>query len=109
VLEHIVPIAKGGIHLLTNIAFACDGCNSKKWMHVQAIDPLTKKMVSLFNPRNDAWDEHFYWSDDLTTIHGSTPLGRATVELLMMNRDSLINFRTILVATGKHPAQNKIT
>jgi hypothetical protein len=109
VLEHIIPIVKGGTHKLTNIALACDGCNSKKWIHTHAIDPLTNDLVELFNPRMDKWYEHFYWGEDLTSIHGSTPKGRATVGLLEMNRDSLVNFRKVLVATKKHPAQNKIT
>ncbi|MBI5914318.1 MAG: HNH endonuclease [Bacteroidetes bacterium] len=109
VLEHIFPIAKGGRHELDNLALACDGCNSKKWMHTQNRDPLTGIIVPLFHPRDDDWDEHFFWSEDLSTIQGSTPIGRATVELLMMNRDGIVNLRKMLIATGTHPAQNKIT
>jgi 5-methylcytosine-specific restriction endonuclease McrA len=30
VLDHIVPLAKGGLHSRANTACACNGCNMKK-------------------------------------------------------------------------------
>ena len=34
---------------------------------------------------------------------GITPCGRATVDALQLNRESVVNFRRILVAMGEHP------
>ncbi|WNZ24154.1 mitochondrial large ribosomal subunit protein uL30m [Leptolyngbya sp. NK1-12] len=32
------------------------------------------------------WSEHFAWSEDTTLIIGLTPIGRATVQTLRLNR-----------------------
>jgi hypothetical protein len=37
------------------------------------VDPETGQMVSLFDPRTDAWDEHFRWQDSPRVIVGLTP------------------------------------
>lgn len=36
-------------------------------------------------------------------IIGTTPIGRATVETLQLNREGCINLRKALFAFGKHP------
>jgi len=36
-------------------------------------------------------------------IIGLTPTGRATVEVLKLNREGLVNLRQVLYAAGKHP------
>jgi hypothetical protein len=36
---------------------------------------------------------------------GLTPTGRATVEVLQMNRAGLVNMRQVLYLIGKHPPQ----
>ncbi len=41
---------------------------------------------------------------DLTRIIGQTASGRATVELLRMNRPAVCHFRTALRESGLHPA-----
>lgn len=58
----------------------------------------------MYNPRRDRWDEHFAWSDTFLLIVGLTPAGRATVELLLLNRDGVINLRRRLYSIGKTPA-----
>jgi hypothetical protein len=45
----------------------------------------------------------FGWSDDFTLIVGLTPIGRATVEALQLNREGLVNLRQVLYAMGIHP------
>ncbi len=108
-MEHIVPLVKGGTHNLKNVALSCYSCNLSKWVHTEWKDPETSKIVKLFHPRLDDWDDHFKWSDDLTEIIGLTPSGRATILLLMINRSGLVNARKALISHGVHPAQNKIT
>lgn len=88
---------------LANLAWACQGCNSHKYDKVEAVDPVTTRIVPLFHPRVDDWQQHFVWSGDYRLIVGLTAIGRATVAALQMNRRPLVNLRGVLVAAGEHP------
>lgn len=102
-VEHIVPRAKKGQTSLNNLALACQGCNNHKYTHTEAIDPVSGKMVSLFHPRQQKWADHFAWREDFLLIVGLTPTGRATVELLKLNREGVVNLRKVLHLAGEHP------
>ena len=104
-IEHITPLRLSGSNELENIAHACDGCNSNKWGYIKWLDSLTGNLVTLFHPRQDIWTEHFQWTDNFTTILGKTPTGRATIDLLKMNRLGLINIRKALLAYGILPIE----
>jgi hypothetical protein len=56
-----------------------------------AIDPESGGEVSIFNPREMAWSDHFGWSDYL--VVGRTPIGRATVKALQMNHPRRVMVR----------------
>jgi HNH endonuclease/Kelch motif len=101
--DHIFPIAQGGSTSLENLAYACGGCNGYKHAKIQAIDPETLAEVDLYNPRQDRWEEHFLWNDDLLQMTGLTSIGRATIQLLRLNRSGVINIRRLLILDGKHP------
>jgi hypothetical protein len=103
VLEHIWPLSKSGSTELTNLALACQGCNNFKYNFTHALDPVTGIMASLFNPRVENWNDHFYWSDDLTYILGKTSTRRSTVERLKLNRFELLNIRRVLLILDEHP------
>jgi hypothetical protein len=83
--EHIIPITRGGATVLDNLALACRGCNLAKATLVDAVDPRTRRLAPLFNPRTERWEDHFRWSRDRTRIIGRTAVGRATVVALRMN------------------------
>jgi hypothetical protein len=102
-VEHIKPIAKGGTQNLDNLAFSCQGCNNRKYTHVEAIDPATQEIALLYHPRQQNWFEHFAWNEDCSVIVGLTPTGRATVEKLQLNRAGLVNLRRILFEMNEHP------
>lgn len=102
-IEHIKPFIEGGKTVLSNLAFACHGCNGHKYTHTTGRDIVTRKEVALFNPRKQKWNEHFTWNNDFTLIIGKTPTGRATVETLQLNREGCLNLRRALFAFGKHP------
>ena len=102
-VEHIIPLSRGGANTLENLAFACQGCNNRKYTNTEAVDPVTQAIVPLFHPRQNRWCDHFAWSDDYSLILGLTPIGRATVEKLRLNRAGLVNLRRILVEAGEHP------
>ena len=102
-VEHIIPLSRGGTNALDNLAFACQGCNNRKYTSMEAFDSLSQSAVPLFHPRQNAWAQHFAWSDDGALALGLTPIGRAAVEKLGLNRAGLVNLRRILFEAGEHP------
>jgi len=101
--EHIIPRHLGGETTLDNLALACQGCNNHKYTQTEARDPLSNQGVPLYNPRQQRWLEHFAWNDDFTLMIGLTPIGRATINVLQLNREELVNLRRVLYAMGEHP------
>jgi hypothetical protein len=106
-VEHIIPKAKGGKSRLNNLAMACPACNGHKYIKTEWPDPLSGKTVRLFHPRKQNWEDHFAWSEDLLTIIGLTPTGRATIEALQMNQPKMRNLRWLLTLAQLHPASKK--
>jgi HNH endonuclease. len=106
-MEHIIPLNDGGHSTKDNLALACQGCNNLKYNKTSAIDPVTLREVPLFNPRKEIWREHFIWNHDCTEIIGITPVGRATIEELRLNRENVANLRRVLKAAGKHPPSHR--
>lgn len=104
-IEHIKPKVSDGKTVSENLAYSCQGCNSHKATKTEAIDPLSGKSVLLFNPRTQNWSDNFTWNKNFTEIIGITPIGRATVEALKLNRKGLINLRWALFTVGKHPPE----
>ncbi|MFN8372091.1 MAG: HNH endonuclease [Anaerolineae bacterium] len=105
-IEHIQPQAKGGTDEETNLWIACRACNSHKGEQTHALDPITNRLIALFNPRLQNWHEHFTWSDDKTLIIGVTPCGRATIEALQMNHKLAVEVRGHWVHVGWHPPKD---
>jgi hypothetical protein len=83
VIDHIIPRHHRGDDELSNLALACANCNRHKGTDLTGIDPVTSAITALFNPRRDAWHEHFAWSG--LYVLGQTPIGRTTVVTLAMN------------------------
>jgi HNH endonuclease len=47
-----------------SLAWACSECNYHKGPNLVSIDPQTGEQVNLFNPRIDAWTNHFSVGED---------------------------------------------
>jgi len=58
-IEHIVSRQHGSTEAPDALALACDRCNAYKGPNLTSIDPDTNAVVPLFNPRQDAWGDHF--------------------------------------------------
>lgn len=43
--------------------------------------------------------------EDYTHVPGVTPIGRATVEALQLNREGVVNLRWVLFLVGLHPPE----
>ncbi|PWU18509.1 MAG: HNH endonuclease [Verrucomicrobia bacterium] len=78
--DHIIAEQHGGATTLENLALACVHCNAFKGTNLSSVDPETREIVLLYNPRTDRWDDHFRL--DGPRILPLTPTGRATARLL---------------------------
>jgi hypothetical protein len=106
-IEHIIPVAQGGSSAEGNLWLSCPLCNRYKGDKTRAADPLTHELVELFNPRTQAWADHFRWSEDGLRIIGLTPTGRATVATLHLADDAdALLVRSYWVLAGWHPPQD---
>ncbi len=70
-------------------------CNKHKGSDIASIDPETGKLVSLFNPRQDLWKQHFKREQN-GIVKSLTDVGRTTVQLLQFNSTERISERVIL-------------
>lgn len=105
-MDHLIAVAAGGSDSLDNLALACFFCNRRRSFRQTAIDPETGDEVSLFNPRNDRWAEHFIWSADGLRIVPLTAVGRATAALLAFNRERVLLIREADIAVRRHPPED---
>ncbi len=102
-VDHVVPLAAGGDSQTGNLALVCFACNRRKWDRRTGQDPVTGEAERLFHPRSDDWNQHFCWSMEGTVLLGLSPIGRATVSALDLNRQRLIEIRAADVVAGRHP------
>ena len=97
-VEHIIARQHRGTDDLSNLAWACSRCNRHKGTNLSAVDPDTQNVVSLFNPRQEKWDDHFEIVGAL--IRGTSAVGRATVQLLQINAERRVELRSELINQG---------
>jgi hypothetical protein len=101
--DHIVAYSLGGKSEADNLAYSCGNCNLYKQNKTHHTDPVTGSLIRLFHPRQHLWTAHFCWSEDELFVLGITAIGRATVELLQLNRTGNVNLRSLLKLVGLHP------
>ena len=65
--------------------------------------PTLRKIMPtyLFNPRHQAWDEHFYIQN--ARIEGKTQIGQATARLLQLNLPNRLLQRQVLISQEQYP------
>jgi hypothetical protein len=97
-IDHILAEKHGGETVDGNLALACPHCNRFKGPNIAGLDPATGELTRLFDPRRDAWEDHFQLHGP--SVVGSTPIGRTTVDVLAMNADVLLLVRVELLAEG---------
>jgi len=102
-IEHLTPEALGGLTRRDNLWPACRQCNALKGDRVAGRDPETGASELLFDPRSQAWLDHFVWIEGGAQVAGRTPTGRATVEVLDLNRPLLVRARLRWISAGWHP------
>jgi len=100
-IEHIIARQHGGESTIENLALACGRCSRHKGTNIAGIDPASRQMTRLFNPRMDRWSDHFRWEGPRAV--GLTAIGRATVEVLEINHPDEIAIRLELEACKRFP------
>jgi hypothetical protein len=100
-VEHVVAKQHGGKDSVNNLALACHHDNLHKGPNLTGIDPKTKTLTRLFNPRRHKWSRHFRW--DGPVLVGRTAVGRTTVYVLAMNLPLRVTLREALMDVGRFP------
>ena len=96
--DHIIPFQHGGETEQSNLALACMRCNRYKGPNIASYDPTTGKLVPLFNPRIQNWENHFELKGAI--IQPITPEGRVTVKILHLNDEYRVVERLRLIEAG---------
>src|SRR5262249_22546398 len=100
-IDHVIARQHGGPTTLGNLAPSCLHDNLHKGPNIAGIDPLTRKLTKLFNPRRHKWERHFRWDGPYPI--GRTGVGRTTVVVLAMNDPDVIQVRRSLIEEGLFP------
>ncbi len=85
----------------SNLAIACIRCNLQKGSNIAGLDPATRELTRLYNPRLGRWRDHFAWQGAVLT--GLTPVGRTTIRVLAMNAPVMMAAREALITEGRFP------
>lgn len=101
-IDHITAVKHGGQGTLDNLCLACYECNAYKGSDIATFDPLTGDLTLFYNPREQAWDEHFEPNAEMTIV-GLTPEGRATVAILRLNLPRRVIERYEAWILGEYP------
>ena len=100
-IDHIIAKKHGGPTRASNLCLACFADNNHKGPNIAGLDPRTRKLTPLFNPRRHKWHRHFRWSGP--ALVGRTPIGRTTNVVLEINLDYRVAFRQGLIDEGVFP------
>jgi HNH endonuclease len=100
-IDHVIPVVADGSTTADNLALACISCSLYKGARQVIEDPETRKTVTIFNPRDQTWEEHFSWRG--VEVVGLTDVGRATVKALKLNRAIIQAIRVEEECFGRHP------
>jgi hypothetical protein len=105
-IDHIIARQHEGPTVAGNLALSCLHCNSHKGPNIAGLDPRTKKLTRLFNPRRHKWGRHFRWDGPL--VVGRTAIGRVTVAVLAMNAPEAVEVREALIEEGTFPPPEEV-
>jgi hypothetical protein len=106
-IDHVISQKHSGQTTLDNLALCCLICNRRKSSDIGAIDSQTGQLARLFNPRRQAWSEHFQLEEE--QIVGQTAEGRATVDLPKFNSAERLLERKELIRAKRYPPKHSAT
>ena len=100
-VDHVLSRKHGGSSEIDNLAYACFLCNRHKGSDIASLDPQTRQIVRLFNPRKDQWGDHF--QIDGAMLQALSGVARVTIQLLRVNAPERLVERNILQRLGRYP------
>ncbi len=100
-IDHIIARKHIGLTVAGNLCMSCYYCNSFKCSDLTSLDPKTREIAPLFNPRRHKWAKHFRWQG--AYLIGRTPIGRVIVALLHINDEYRVELREWLIEEGTFP------
>lgn len=100
-IDHAVAKKHHGQTVFSNLVYSCLHCNRHKGTDLSGLDPVTRKLTRLFNPRRQSWSKHFRLVGPF--FIGRTAVGRTTVDVLAMNDPARVALREQLIAEGVFP------
>ncbi len=100
-VDHIISLKHGGKTEWINLAYTCSVCNQNKGSNLGTYLPNSKRLIRLFNPRNDSWNTHF--KIDSGEIIPKTLIGAATIKVLDLNNIDRIILRQALTDEKRYP------
>ena len=100
-VEHVIAQQHRGSDALSNLANSCIRRNLHKGPNLTGIDPKSKRLTRLFNPRKGSWKKHFRF--DGAILVGKTAVGRTTIDVLCMNDPARVALRQELLDQGLLP------
>jgi len=100
-VDHVIAKKHEGPTVAANLALACFPCNNHKGPNIAGLDPASKKLTQLFNPRRHKWKHHLRW--DGPHLVGKTAIGRVTIAVLEINFAERVLLRQALIDEGAFP------
>lgn len=100
-IDHIISLKHEGLTEPNNLAYACSLCNQNKGTDLGTYLPGSKRLIRLFNPRQDKWFDHFEIQNG--EILPKTRIATATVKVLDLNNIDRVILRQGLMAIGRYP------
>ena len=100
-VDHIIADQHKGGDEPSNLALACIHCNLHKGPNIASLDPVTRELTRLYDPRRDRWREHFAWQG--AVLVGLTAVGRTTIEVLAINDPDMVETREQFTTEGRFP------
>lgn len=104
--DHIIADKHSGPTTLDNLAWSCWDCNRRKASDLSSVDLETGRVVRLFHPRQDHWDDHFRLVDG--RIIPLTDIGRVTEHFLQLNRRHAVKSRRYPTTDQSEPHANDV-
>lgn len=101
-VDHIISRKQRGPTNEANLALACLRCNVAKGTDPGAFIGRPRRLVRLFHPRQDRWEDHFRLSS--ARIVPLTEVAEATVQLLNLNAGDRLLLRRTLIKAGRYPS-----
>ncbi len=103
-IDHIIAQQHGGRTVPGNLALACLHDNSHKGPNIAGLDPVSRILTKLFNPRRHKWARHFRWNGPY--LVGRTAIGRVMVIVLAMNDPAVVEVRQALIEEDVFPPRD---